>query len=82
MFSNLNYNLTDGNAAIVANSSTVNPDYLLGLYVYADGEFYTSAIAAVPGIFVRLTLPQPLAPNSVMPRISPTRSLTVARAVR
>jgi hypothetical protein len=62
-FSALNYTVADGNASLSANSSTSNPDYLLGLYVYAEGSLYASAIAGAPGNLVRLVLQQPLAPE-------------------
>lgn len=65
VFSSLNYTLPDGNAALSANSSTFNPNNPLGLYVYADGVLYASAIAGAPGNFVRLPLPQPLAPEPI-----------------
>ena len=63
VFSGLNYTMTDADAAISANSSTVNPNDQLGLYLYADGSLFASAIAAAPGNLVRLTLTDPLAPD-------------------
>lgn len=63
-FSSLNYTMTDVDAAISANSSTVNPNNQLGIYLYADGSLFASAIAATPGNLVRLTLPDPLSPDS------------------
>lgn len=59
----LNYTMTDVDAAISANTSTVNASNQLGVYLYADRVLIASAIAAAPGNFVRLTLADPLTPD-------------------